>query len=277
MGIRLLAGRGFAPETVRERRAVAIVSRAFARRYWPGRVPVGRQFKFGEPDSDNPWLTVVAVADDVDELYEVEETVYVPFGSSPAQDLSLVVHTASDPTSYAAPLRAAIWSIDSRQPVENLTTLTEMRSDALSEDVVGARLMQAFAGFALLLAVLGLYGVTAFAVGRRTREFGIRMALGASPRSIVRLGVRRGAVLALLGVVAGTALSLVVNDLMVRVLAGAAPDVPVQGRLLGEALPLPPDTYVALALVLLLVSAAAAYLPAHRGAHIAPHEALHRD
>jgi len=277
MGIPLLAGRDFSDDEVREPRTVAVVNEPFAQRYWPGRDPLGQQFKFGGLDSESPWLTVVGVVGDVDELYEVEETVYIPFGFRPDPDLSLVVHTAADPGAFAPQVRDAVWEIDSDQPVENLTTLEEMLSASISQERMSALLMQAFAVFALLLATLGLYGVTSYAVSLRSHEFGIRKALGCTPGGILGLVLKQGTVLALIGITLGTPLALAATDLMADVLSGANVDVPVRVRMLSEASSLPLGTYLGLALLLFAISVLASFIPARRATRVDPVEALRQE
>lgn len=274
MGIPVLAGRGFEEDELRSDRPVAVVGQRFARRYWPDRDAVGQRMKFGNLDSDSPWYTVVGIVGNVDELYEVEETVYIPYGIAPSPNLDLVVHTASDPAAFAGVVRDAIWAIDRQQPVEGLTTLAEMVSESMAQERMSALIMQAFAGFALILATLGLYGVTSYAVSQRVHEFGIRKALGGTSSRIVRRVLGQGVGLALLGILIGTPLALVGADLMVDVLAGSNLDVPVRVRLLQEGTALPAVVHLGLALLLAAVTVLACYVPARRATRIDPAIAL---
>jgi len=274
MGIPLLRGRQFNEDEDREARAVVIVSEPMARRYWPGEDPIGRRIKFGQLESQTPWLTIVGVVGDVEELYEVEETIYIPHAAAPAADFSLVLRTAVDPRGFTDVMRDAIWQVDPDQPVENVATLEQMVSESVSQERLGTFLIQTFAALALLLAALGLYGVTSYAVSQRTHEIGIRKALGCPSAGILRLVLKQGAVLAVIGVALGIPLALGLTRVMSGVLSGANANAPVRIRMLTEASSLPLLLYVAIAVMLTAIALLACYFPAHRANKVHPVEAL---
>jgi putative ABC transport system permease protein len=274
MGIPLLRGRQFRDEEVRENRDVVIVSQPMARRYWPDTDPIGRRIKFGGLDAETPWYTIVGVVGDVEELYEVEETVYIPQAAALPAQLRLVVRTATDPGGFSDILRSTIWEVDADQPVEQLIALDQLVSDSLSQERLGTTLMQTFAAFALLLAALGLYGVTAYSVSQRTHEIGIRKALGCQPRGIFKLILKQATILALLGVAIGTPMALALTRTMSNVLSGANANAPVRFRMMTEVSSLPTTAYIAIMALLLTVALFASYVPARRANKVDPTDAL---
>ncbi len=200
LGIALIRGRGFTEGDRADTQPVAIVSQAMARRHWPDSEPIGARIRFSDTE---PWLTVVGVCGDVIHNWFARRnypTAYRPFAQGPTRQMALVVRTTGDPTALAAPSRAAVRSVDPAQPVYEVATMHEnVRIRTVGLQYVGA-VMFAFGGLALVLALIGIYGVMAYMVTQRTHEIGVRMALGATRRDVIRLTVRQTASITAIGV-----------------------------------------------------------------------------
>ncbi|MDQ3805394.1 MAG: ABC transporter permease, partial [Acidobacteriota bacterium] len=270
MGIPVLRGRAFAESDTAEAPRVMVVSRAMAERHWPGEDAVGKRLKVGPPDSPNPWATIVGVVGDVrhGELSnEMEPEMYAPYaqewrGFTSPRDL-VVRTSAGDPLSLAAAVREAVWSVDKEQPVSNARTMEQVLSESVSRQRLHMLLLGTLAGLALALAALGVYGVMSYAVAQRTHEIGVRMALGAQARDILRMVVGQGMLLGLAGVAAGLAGAFALTRLMASLLYGVtATDPPV---------------YAAVALLITGVALLACYLPARRATRVDPMEALRHE
>ena len=267
MGIPLLAGREFTRFDTED--LVAIVSDAFARRHWPGTSPLGRRLSLDNPSG--PWVTVVGVAGDVrvDGLQEEARPLfYVPlrqatFGFFPDWGMDLVVRTRAVPATLVASVRDEVRRLDPSLPVFSVNTLEARLASSLSRRKATAQLLGAFAGVALLLAATGLYGLVALSVRLRTREMGLRAALGARPRDLVSLVLGEGLVLAALGAGLG--------------LAGAA----AGARLLSSFLYATPAhdgaTFAVVAGLLGLVALVSCYGPARRAGRLDPLGALREE
>ena len=257
--IPILEGRGFTPGERADSQPVAVVSQSLARRYWPGANPIGRRLRIAQ----GPWLTVAGVCGDVIQDWFLDRSraaVYVPYAQSPTNNVTLLLRTSGDPAALASQARAAVRAVDASQPVFEVMTMRQ----ALRERTVGLRfiagVMAVFGGLALLLAIVGTYSVMAFFVTQRTHEIGIRIALGATPRDVLRLTISQSGRLAAVGVVLGIGLSLVLARLIEAGLVGAAS---TDGR-----------TIATVAGVLTLAALAAGYVPARRAAAIDPIVAL---
>ncbi|HKG90269.1 MAG TPA: ABC transporter permease [Gemmatimonadaceae bacterium] len=261
MRIPLLRGRTFTAEDREGSVPVAVVSRSLAERAWPGEDALGKRLK--RPGDANPWLTVVGVAPDVRDAGlddELGPTIYLPYAQTNTGTVSLVVRTASAPAGLAPAVRQAVWSLDRDLPLDAVLPLERLMDDSLSKQRSRAVLLSLFAAVGLALASLGLYGVTSHTVAERTREVGIRMALGATGPSVGRLLV--------LDAMRWVAVGLLVGAALARA-AGAA----IQG-LLFRSSGADPLTLLGAALVLALVALVAAYLPARRAARLVPASAL---
>jgi putative ABC transport system permease protein len=252
-------GRGFTDADRQETAPVAIVSESMARKYWPGEDPIGRRLRV----KDGPWLTVVGIAGDVIQDWFMRRnvpTLYRVFDQAPTDYFGIVVRTAGDPASLATPVREALLRVDASQPVFDLMTMRRQ----LHERTIGlqylAGVMGVFAAISLLLAAVGLYAVMAYMLAQRTQEIGIRMALGASGRDVMRLTVGDALKLAGLGAVLGTGLSMALNRLMEAGLLGIA-----TGSV---------QVLIIFAGILLATALAAAYFPARRAAMLDPNTAL---
>ncbi len=260
MAIPILKGRGFTAADREDTLPVAIVTESFARRHWPDVDPLGKRFKAGA--SDGPWLTVVGVSGDVIHDWFARRnypTLYRPLRQAPTNSLAMVVRTGRDPSLLYGDARAAVRAVDPMQPVYDLRSMR----DNLKERTIGLQFiggtMLAFGVLALVLALVGVYGVMAHMVTQRTHEIGVRMALGATARDVIRLTISQTSVLAAIGVGIGVVLSMLLNGAMQAGLLVASGD---------------PRIVAGLALLLASAALAAGYVPARRAASIDPTVAL---
>ncbi len=263
MGIPMVHGRTFTDADGPDAPPVVIVNELLARRYWPDSDPVGKRIRFGDNDPTEPWTTVVGVVGNIrhDSLAApLRPGVYVPYAQLPHGNVRLVVRTAGDPLALAAPVRAAIWALDPDLPVVDEMTLARVVARSVWQSRLYSWLFGIFGGVALLLAATGVYGVVAYAVSRRTREIGIRMALGASRRDVGRLIVGQGARLAALGLALGLAAAYALTPVLASLLFGVAATDPA--------------TFAGATAGLLAVALGAAWLPARRAARLDPAVAL---
>jgi putative ABC transport system permease protein len=266
MGIAALAGRDFAYTDTKQTPNVAIINEAFARRHFPGEDPLGHRIKLQGQERDP--LTIVGVTANVRDFgldRDPPPTTYVPFLQNPVfktfeRSMTIVAHTNADPAAVASSLRSAVTSLDKNLPVYAIKPMTEYLNDSLSRERFNLILMSLFGGVALLLAGIGIYGVISYGVAQRTREIGIRMALGAQMSDVLSLVVRRGLMLAgggvALGLLAALALTRLISSLLFNV---SATD---------------PLTFVAIALLLGFVAFLACWIPARRATKVDPLIAL---
>ena len=262
MKMAIVRGRGFTAGDKAGARRVAVVNEEFARSYWPKQDPIGKRFRLN--DSKGPWLEVVGLTRTSRYFFIAEppmKFLYLPFSQEQNSRMSLIVETFADPATIAMPLRAVVRGIDPNQPIYNVRTFSsfyEQRAIA-----VAMTLMQVVATMGLLgltLALIGLYGLIAYSVSRRTQEIGIRMAIGADRVEVLKMVLRQGFVLVLAGIAAGGALSVVVARMLAIGLAGLGTPNPI--------------TYVVVPIALLLITLAACYIPARRASLIDPIRAL---
>ncbi|HEX9003612.1 MAG TPA: FtsX-like permease family protein, partial [Blastocatellia bacterium] len=238
-----------------------------ARQYWPGESAVGKRFRLGGTDSTSPWRTVIGVIGDVKEMgleAPPKAEFFFPYQQLPDMlwnlPRDLTVRTTGDPLSVAAAVRQAVWSVDPAQPVSNVRTMEEIMAEEVAQRRIGMTLLAAFAALALLLASLGIYGVLSYAVTQRTQEIGIRMALGANRRAVLRLVMADGLRLAGVGVAIGLGASFALTRLMSGLLFGVSAS--------------DPRTLVGVTLLLTAVALLACYIPARRAAKVDPMIAL---
>jgi predicted permease len=209
-----LEGRDFGSGDTRTSEAVAIVSHTFASKYFGGASPVGRRFRLGDAKSAEPWRTIVGVVPDMwnDGLEnEKPESVYLPFAQAPQRYMSVTLRTRGTPAAMTAPVRALVTSLDPDLPIYFVKTLQERIDEESWFFRVFGVLFMIMGAVALVLAAVGLYGVMAFNVARRTREMGVRMALGAQPRDVVRLIMRQGLIQLGIGLVLGSGLAFLLS------------------------------------------------------------------
>jgi len=264
MTIPLLNGRKFSDQDTRSTPLVAVVSEAMARSFWPNEDPVGKRIAIGEIQSDKDWISVIGVARDVRQIQLTESPkpqmylTYLQFGFFDSRDL--VVKTDVDPGSLAATVRKAVWEIDKDQPVSNIQTMEAILADSIAQQRFSMVLLAIFAGVALVLAGVGIYGVMSYSVAQRTHEIGIRMALGAQTAAVLKLALGYGMKLVIIGIAIGLIAAFALTRLMSTLLFGVtATD---------------PTTFALISLLLIGVAALASYIPARRATKVDPIIAL---
>ncbi len=264
MGIPLLRGRYFSDADNATTQKVCIIDRVLADRYWPNQDPIGKHISRGGDDSNQTVWTIVGLVAPIkfqsleDNLSK--ETIYFPYAQQPDNIFLLVIKTEGDPSMLTSALREAVKAADSEQPVYDIKTMRQRMDEVALSRRAPMLLLSLFSGVALMLAVLGVYGILAFSVTQRTAEFGIRIALGASGRDIARLVLGQGARLVLLGIVTGLAGYLALSQLVGKLLYGIASTDPV-------ALSVAP-------LVLIVTAVVACVWPARRATKVDPMVAL---
>ena len=268
VGMTIISGRPFTQQDDQDHSGVAIVNEAFARQYLPHGKALGQRIQPVLPAQiwNNERLTsfeVVGIVRNVKSAgwnAESEPTYYLPATQAPFQAMTILVRTRNDPATLVSALRNAVQTIDPTQPVTNIRTLDQIVSDSIAQPRLNMLLMGLFGGLALILAAVGIYGLLSYAVTERTREIGTRMALGAQVPDVLRLVLKQGMTLALIGEVIG----LVGAFALTRV---------IRGLLFGVA-PTDAMTFIAVAAVLTSVALLACYFPARRAAKVDPLVAL---
>jgi predicted permease len=270
LGIALRRGRLFSGDELAEDRQVVIVNEKLASRYWPGEDPIGKRLKWGAAQNSNPWLTVVGVVSDTVDGREAVATmgddrpvyVYAPVGNAGpvGRDIKLAVLTRGDPTTLAGPVRREVANLDPQLAVARIATMEDRLNDVYAPQRFSTALVATFAGGALVLVAIGLYGLLAFVVAQRTREIGVRLALGAEPRTVVRLMLVQGGKLVGAGLGAGFAAALATTRFL--------------SSFLHETGSYDPLTFVVVAVVLAGVALLACGLPARRASRVDPLVAL---
>jgi len=267
MGIPLLRGRTFTEQDGVDAPGVVIINETLARRYFPGEDPLGKRLGFSGPTD---WREIVGVARDtrnygLDE--EVKPEAYMPYTQSAPSYLAgsisgmiLVARTASDPQSMSAAIKREVQGLDGNLPVYNIKTMEQYLAESIAQRRFNMLLLTVFAGVAVLLAAVGLYGVMSYMVSQRTREIGLRMALGAQARDILGMAVRQGLVLIIIGIGVGLAGALALTRVMSGLLYGVSTTDPA--------------TFAAIVLLLALASLIACYIPARRATRVDPLTAL---
>jgi putative ABC transport system permease protein len=266
MGIPILMGRDFTDADTPDSMKVTIIDERLAREYWPNESPLGKRVRFGAPESNEPWHTIVGVVGEVkqESLNESlsltrRKTVYLPYAEIGLDDLTLAVR-AVNPENLAQAIRGQVKAIDPDQPITDVRTMNEVISRSMWQPRLYTILFGVFAAVALALASIGIYGVMAYSVSERTREIGVRVALGAERRDILKMVVAQGMKLALIGAVIGLGASLALTRLM--------------RSLLFEVSATDPLTFVGLAALLSAVAMLACYIPALRATKVDPMVAL---
>ncbi len=265
MRIPLKRGRLFDATDRADSPKVVLVNESTARRFWPGSDPIGKRLRFGRFGSNAPWHTVVGVVGDVRyrEWNGVRPDIYVPYEHWNFSRMDVLVRTTADPTSVVPALRASVRSLDPEQPLASVTTMEQVVREATAGARFTSALLSAFGFAALLLAAVGISGVISGWAAARTREFGIRMALGAGPREVSRLVLGRALGLVAAGVAIGLLLAAFVTRSLASLLFGVRP---------GD-----PGAFLASAAVLAAVALAAGYLPARRASRADPIRALRQE
>lgn len=263
MSIPILKGRSFTEHDRDNTPNVIIVNEALASRFWPNGDAIGKRLGFEEDPGKQVWREIVGVVGNVRHKaleIEVMPETYFPYQQYPSNFMSLVVHTASDPVSMVPAIRNQVLSVDKDQPVSDIMTMEQRLAKSVASSRFVMLLLGAFSVLALGLAAVGIYGVMAYLVTQRTQEIGVRMALGAQKRDVLKLVVAKGMALAIIGTAIGLVASLVLTRLMRSLLFGVTPT----------------DwfTFVIASMLLLTVALLACYIPARRATKLDPLIAL---
>jgi putative ABC transport system permease protein len=266
MGIPLLQGRDVAWSDTPEAQPVVVISETMARTYWPNQDAIGKRITLGRLDTQPPWITVVGLVGNVQQIDLIKQprpAMYFP--ASQDQRTGDVVRdwavkTSGDAAALASSVPALVWTVDPALPVTRVQTMQQVRGTATAQERFNVLIVALFAAVALILAAVGLYGVTAYSVAQRTRELGIRLALGARPGDVMRLVLGDGTRLVLVGVALGTIAALGLTRMMATLLFGVGARDPI--------------TFAAVGLLLAAVSLVACYIPARRAMRVDPVVAL---
>jgi putative ABC transport system permease protein len=267
MDIPLIRGRSFTDKDREGSNGVVIINDAMARRYWAGQDPVGQHIRTIFPNANAPWrpkpndawLTIIGIAQDVRDIgptYESGPELYLPYLQRPSPLMRLVIRPRSENTGLALDIRRELLAVDKYQPVTEVKGMNDIISESSFRRRLNTILLGVFAGLALILASIGIYGLMRYAVAQRTREIGIRTALGARPRDVLRVIMLRGMMLTLVGLMIGVAGALALTRLMSNLLFGVSPSDPV--------------TYAAISLVLTGVALVACLVPARKAIKVDP-------
>jgi putative ABC transport system permease protein len=271
MGIQFLQGRDLTTSDDANSPPVVVINERLAQEYWPNKSPIGDRIALAS-DPSRRWMTIVGVvknakqedwsAKPLEEMYldAYQTPDFIGSAASSSAYITLVVRTAADPSEFTSAVKSAIWSLDPNLPISKVLTMDDAVAQANAQPRFEMLLLGIFAAVALVLAAVGIYGVMSYSVARRTHEIGIRISLGARPGDVLRLVVRQGLVLALIGSLAGVFCSLLLARLMTKLLYGVAPYDPV--------------TFAAVTLLLLLVAVVACCVPARRATRVDPVIAL---
>jgi len=264
MGIQIVRGRDFTDHDKGDAKDVVVISEKTAQHFWPGQDPIGKRLKPGLSTSSSPWREVIGVVKDVrqnDLIAPTKMEMYLNYRqvkNIPAN--ALVVRTTIDPMSLAGSVRNAIWSVDKDQAVADIDTMDHIVAEAVARQRFSMVLLGFFAAVALLLASVGIYGVMSYSVAQRTREIGIRIALGARRADVLQMTVKAGLKLVGAGMLLGVAAAFILTRVMATLLYGISATDPI--------------TFAGISLVLLAVAMLASYVPALRAAKVDPIVAL---
>ena len=263
MGIRLMAGRLFDDRDVHGAPDVVIINQTMARTFWPGSDPLGQLI---QPGTSDPWCTVIGVVDDVKNAGLDRATgteIYLPYRQTQAsgfRNMYIVLRARGDSSSLSGAVRQEINAIDPALPLSQIRLMNDVLSAAQSRPRFLTLLLALFSGVALAIATIGIYGVISYSVERRSREFGLRMALGAQPVDVLSLVMKQGAGLALVGIAVGLTAAFALTRLMISVLFGVTPTDPA--------------TFSIVTIILTVVALAASYFPARRATKVDPIQTL---
>jgi predicted permease len=265
--IPIVEGRAFNRFDRLDQPRVLVVNEAFARRFFPNESAVGKRLGFD--DQGGPWIEVVGVVGDTRHFgldQPVEPAMYMPYGQKRwgwMSWITLMVRTRGEPLDVVPAVQQTLWSLDDRLPIRELATVADLYKESSARRRFAAALVVGFAGVAVFLGLFGVYGVVSYTVAQREREFGVRMALGAEGRRILRSVLRQGLAIAAMGVVIGLVGAVLLTRVMESLLFGVAPTDPL--------------TFLATALLLTGVALLACYIPARRAARVDPIEALRHE
>ena len=266
IGIPITRGRGFTEDDRADAPRVVVITEAAARQYFPGEDPIGKTITLGwrrGPGTPQAGGQVVGIVGDIKDAGLAEPNppqIYMPYRQWPIGFMTLVLKTSVPPLTLADAAKAQVAAVDPNLPVSNLATLDAIVAKSISQQRFYMTLLTIFASVALVLAAIGIFGVLSYAVSQRTREIGIRMALGAQEGSVISLIVRQAMLLVVSGIVAGTVFALFLSQTMTKMLFSVTPTDPA--------------TFASVAAVLVGVALLASYLPARRATKVDPIVAL---
>jgi putative ABC transport system permease protein len=262
MGISLIKGSAFTEQHTSNTPAVAVINETMARKHFPGEDPIGKRINLGDPEK-SPWRTVIGIVRDVRQKALDEEPypqMYAAYAQFPSRAMTLVARTSSAPSALVPAIRSELAVMDKDQPLYNVRTVEQVMSESISRQRFSMLLIAIFAGVGLVLASVGIYGVMSYTVAQRTHEIGVRMALGASARDVLKMVVGQGMLLAVIG----TGLGLSAAFLLTRLISS----------LLFSVSAADPLTYILIALLLISVALVACLIPALRATRVDPMVAL---
>lgn len=264
MSIELLQGRELTKQDTANSTMVTVISETMARRYWPGEDPIGKRISAGRSESGDNWITIIGVVKDVRQFEltaDPKSQIYLSYQQTAFfYPRDLVVKTNVEPLSLASAVRNTVWEVDKDQPVSNIRTMETILSESIARQRFSMLLLGIFAIVALVLAAVGIYGVMSYSVAQRTREFGIRIALGAKRVDVLKLAVAESLKLVLIGIVIGLSAALILTRVMSSLLFGiSATD---------------PTTFITISLLIISVAILASFIPALRATKVDPMVAL---
>jgi putative ABC transport system permease protein len=263
MGIRLLRGRLITEQDTQSSPHVAVINETMAKKIFPDEDPIGKRITFGRRDKNPDWYEIVGVVGDVKQ-YSLDQATtlqtYEPYTQQTFPSMTLVARATGDPAGLTASIRNAVLELDKDQPVSNVSALDKLVSNSVAQQQFSMTLLGVFAAVALALSAVGIYGVLSYAVTQRVHEIGIRMALGAGRRDVLRLVVGQGMRLAAAGVGIGLVGALALTRLMSTMLFGVSATDPL--------------TFGSIALLLVVIALLACWIPARRAARVDPMIAL---
>jgi len=262
MKLPLVKGRWISDQDGADSQRVVVLSASVARQYWPESDPIGQRINLGTRE---PWLTVVGVVGDINDWFfgKPMPAAYVSYQQFPDASMHVLVRTSHDPHAVAGALRLEAQAVDRQQPVYNIHTLQQQMDDDTSGVRIAARMMMVYAVIALLLAVTGIYSISAFFVAQRTREIGVRMSLGATRQAIMKMVLSQSCTVSGIGILIGLPLAILMTLAMSRALYDIVSVQPVM--------------FLSIMTVLGLLAVLAGYIPAHRASRVDPMVALRHE
>lgn len=266
MKIPIIRGRYFTEQDTADAMKVAVIDENLARRFWPDEDPIGKRLKPGRSNTDEPWLTIVGVVGNVKQ-YALDSdsriALYMPYSQSLYSTMYLVVRTTGDPMALAAAITKEARAMDANTPIYDIKTMETRLTESLARRRFAMLSLGLFATVAILLAGVGIYGVMGYSVTQRTREIGIRVALGARPQDVLRMVVRQGLLMAVGGVLTGLAAALVLTRLMASLLFGVGATDPF--------------TLAGVSALVIFIALLACWIPARRATKVDPLVALRQE
>ena len=267
MEIALRRGRLLTEQETQDAPRAAVINDTLAKKYFAGEDPIGKRITFGDPQSpEATWWTIVGIVGDVRQSSLATEPypqIFRVYKQAPQRGMTVAVRTAGEATSMVNTVRQQVWALDRQQPLHNVRTLEQVLAESIARPRFNTLLITILAGVALVLAAVGIYGVISYSVTQRTHEIGVRMALGASSGSVLRLVIGHGMLLAGIGLAVGVVGAFAVTRIMGSLLYGVTATDPL--------------TYIVLVAMLGVIALIASYIPARRAMRVDPVIALRNE